>query len=116
MMHDIIYSSMDRDEVRMSEETERWMVALRTYMYENLYSNNKAKEEEKKVPFMLKNLYRYYEEQIGEMPDEYRRLIEEGEAPERAVCDYISGMTDSYALDLFVELFTPRRWSGSIQK
>ena len=116
MMHDIIYSSMDRDEVRMSEETERWMVALRTFMYENLYSNNKAKEEEKKVPFMLKNLYRYYEEQIGEMPDEYRRLIEEGEAPERAVCDYISGMTDSYALDLFVELFTPRRWSGSIQK
>jgi deoxyxylulose-5-phosphate synthase len=72
----------------------------------------RAKAEEKKVPFLLSNLYEYYEKHIDEMPSGYIRLIEEGDPVERVVCDYISGMTDSYALEKFVELFTPRRWFG----
>jgi dGTPase len=112
MMHDIIYHSIGQEEVRMSEETEGWLVELRSFMYENLYTDSRAKAEEKKVPFLLTNLYSYYERHIDEMPQEYIRLIEEGDPKERAVCDYISGMTDSFALEKFVELFTPRRWSG----
>ena len=112
MMHDIIYSSLDRDEIRMSEEVEEWMMSLRVFMFENLYTNSDAKTEEKRVPWLLTSLYRYYEEHIDEMPSEYVRLIRDGEPPERVVCDYISGMTDPYAVDKFQELFIPRRWPG----
>ena len=112
MMNDIIYSSLDRAEIRMSPKTESYMMALREFMFESLYTNSEAKTEEKRVPYLLTSLYRYYEGHIDEMPAEYTRLIREGETEDRTVCDFISGMTDPYALELFTELFIPRRWPG----
>ena len=112
MMNDIIYNSLDQGEIRMSGRTESGMMALREYMYENLYTNSEAKTEEKRVPYLLTSLYRYYQEHIDEMPSEYVRLIREGETEDRTVCDFISGMTDPYALERFTELFIPRRWPG----
>lgn len=110
MMHDLIFSSMDHDRIRMSEETESVMMSLRSYMFENLYTNSDAKKEEKRVPFLLTSLYRYYKQNTEEMPDEYIRLIREGEPEDRVVCDYISGMTDHYAMKKFMDLFIPRPW------
>ena len=112
LMHDLIYHSMDRNEICMSQETEALMLSLRSFMFENLYTNSAAKKEEKRVPFLLTSLYGYYEQHIGDMPPEYTRLIEEGEPPERVVSDYISGMTDPYAVEKFEELFIPQRWPG----
>ena len=112
MMNDIIYSSLDRAEIRMSPKTESYMMALREFMFESLYTNSEAKTEEKRVPYLLTSLYRYYEGHIDEMPAEYTRLIREGETEDRTVCDFISGMTDPYALERFTELFIPRRWPG----
>ncbi len=110
LMHDIIYSSIGQDSVRMSESVQTEMVGLREFMYESLYTNSEAKAEEKKVPYLLTSLYQYYEKHLDKMPEEYRRLIKEGEPEQRAVCDFISGMTDQYAMQKFVELFIPLRW------
>lgn len=112
MMHDIIYNSLDRDRICMSERVEGLMVSLRQFMFENLYTNSAAKIEEKRVPFLLTSLYRHYKDAIEEMPSEYTRLIEEGESVERVICDYISGMTDIYAVEKFQEIFIPQRWPG----
>jgi dGTPase len=47
------------------------------------------------------------------LPEEYRYLMEKDNASkERAVCDYIAGMSDSYAIDRFVELFVPKAWKA----
>ena len=46
------------------------------------------------------------------MPELYRRLAAEGEPVERCVCDFISGMTDRYAIETYEELFVPRVWRG----
>ena len=44
-------------------------------------------------------------------PQEYLFLMEErGEKKSRVVCDYIAGMSDIYAIDLFEDLFVPQRW------
>ena len=43
------------------------------------------------------------------MPDEYRSIMKLSDA-DRAVCDYISGMSDEYAVDLYTELFVPKFW------
>ena len=37
--------------------------------------------------------------------------IADDEGPQRAVCDYVSGMTDSYALEVYSELFIPAAWT-----
>ena len=43
------------------------------------------------------------------MPEEYRNIMQESDA-DQAVCDYISGMSDGYAVDLYTELFVPKFW------
>ena len=110
LINDIIYQSIDSDEIRMSPDIQKEMEDLRHFMYENLYTDSIAKIEEKKVPVLLKILYQYYEQQIDEMPDEYVQLIRNGEAEPRVVCDYIAGMTDPYAVQKFEELFIPKSW------
>lgn len=110
LINDIIYQSIDSDEIHMSPDIQKEMEDLRRFMYENLYTDSIAKIEEKKVPVLLKILYQYYEQHISEMPDEYVQLIGNGEAEPRVVCDYISGMTDPYAVQKFEELFIPKSW------
>ena len=110
LINDIIYQSIDSDEIHMSPDIKKEMEDLRHFMYENLYTDSIAKIEEKKVPVLLKILYQYYEQHIDEMPDEYVQLISNGEAEPRVVCDYISGMTDPYAVQKFEELFIPKSW------
>ncbi len=39
-------------------------------------------------------------------------MMAEGETKERVVCDYIAGMSDSYAIDQFEELFVPKAWKA----
>ena len=43
------------------------------------------------------------------MPELYQRISEKTDV-DRAVCDYISGMSDRYAVDLYMELFVPKSW------
>lgn len=110
LINDIIYHSIGSDEIRMSDEIRSEMVDLRRFMYETLYTDSVAKLEERKVPGLLKLLYQYYEQHIDEMPEEYVQLIAAGEQEQRVVCDYISGMTDPYAVQKFEELFVPKSW------
>ncbi len=111
MIHDVIVQSMDRPEIRMSPDMETAMNGLRRWMFENVYSGSAAKTEEKKAQQLVGILYRYYIDHESELPEEYRRLISErGEKKTRVVCDYIAGMSDSYAIDRFEELFVPKAW------
>ena len=111
MIHDVIIQSMDRPEIRMSPDMEKAMAGLRVWMFENVYSGSAAKSEEKKAQQLVETLYRYYIDHEEELPKEYRRLMREcGEKKSRVVCDYIAGMSDSYAIDRFEELFVPKAW------
>ena len=111
MIHDIIYNSLDRPEIVMSPEVDKAMKALRQWMFENVYKNPAAKSEEGKARQLLVRLYEYYLEHVELLPEEYRMLMEKrGESKERVVCDYIAGMSDSYAIDQFEELFVPKAW------
>ena len=96
----------------MSPSIAEAMQDLRKFMFENLYTNTAAKGEEIKAELMVRELYGYYVVSPDRMPADYYRMIEEkGEAPERVVCDYISGMTDQYSMMKFREIFIPQSWS-----
>ncbi len=110
-IHDIITSSQEIDDIRMSDEIGQAMMELRAFMFENVYQNPKAKGEEVKAERLVENLYEYYFRNYSEMPDEYLMLMEErGESRERIVCDYISSMSDRFAIAVFNDLYMPDSW------
>ena len=113
LIRDIIRQSEDRDHICMSPEVEEAMHELRKWMFENVYTNPRAKSEEGKAQSMLTMLWDYYLEHTEEMPAEYLELMETRNEPKtRVVCDYIAGMTDIYAINKFTELFVPVTWKG----
>lgn len=113
MIHDIIENSLGRPEIVMSPSMEKAMKELRAWMFAHVYSGSVAKEEEGKAQRMLKFLYEYYMKETDALPREYLELMERrGEKKERMVCDYIAGMSDRYAIDMFEELFVPQSWKA----
>ncbi len=110
-IHDIVSASTGKDHIEMSEEIGGAMFELRRFMFQNLYTNPAAKGEEEKAVRMLKELYAYYRSNPDRMAPEYVRMVEtENEDIDRAVCDYISGMTDQYSIATFSRIFVPKAW------
>ena len=111
MVHDVIINSMDRPEISMSPPVDRAMRELRGFMFENVYLNPKAKGEEDKAVHMIEQLFDFYVKHLDLLPQQYLdAMTEAGSSRERVVCDYIAGMTDSYAVKKFEEFFVPESW------
>ncbi|MBM6855387.1 deoxyguanosinetriphosphate triphosphohydrolase [Mediterraneibacter glycyrrhizinilyticus] len=111
MVHDVIINSMDRPEISMSPPVDRAMRELRGFMFENVYLNPKAKGEEDKAVHMIEQLFDFYVKHLDLLPRQYLdAMTEAGSTRERVVCDYIAGMTDSYAVKKFEEFFVPESW------
>ena len=110
LIHDVITNSMNQPSIRMSDEIGQAMADLRKYMFVNVYQNPQAKGEESKAVQMVEKLYLYYEDRIELLPEHNRKRIELGDSEEQAVCDYIAGMTDTYAVKKFEDIFVPKAW------
>lgn len=111
MVHDVIINSMDRPKICMSEPVDKAMHDLRRFMFENVYLNPKAKGEEDKAVHMIEQLFDYYVKYPELLPEQYLDSMSDPDnTRERIVCDYISGMTDSYAVKKFEEFFVPESW------
>ena len=110
LIHDIIIHSMGKDDIIMSTETREAMGELRVFMFQNVYKNPVAKGEEVKAKIMLEQMFHFYMEHIEQLPAKLLKMLEEGEDKGRVVCDYISGMTDQYAITKFKENFMPQAW------
>ena len=91
-----------------AEENEAFL-ALRDFMYATVYVDKTAKAEEQKVDKVIGELYEYYLAHVDQMSNFYVQLAYQ-ENPERAVTDYISGMSDEFAIRTFEDVFVPRKW------
>ena len=107
MVLDVIENSTDK--IRMSSDTYELFCDLHDFMFTAVYTNPVCKGEERKAVDMLTKIYGYYIDHVEEMPEEYVRIAGE-DGDERAVCDYIAGMSDTYALKVFNHLFVPMFW------
>jgi dGTPase len=105
----IIKESTDKPEIAMEAEVEQAMNALHTFLFERVYHNPIAKAEEAKAQEMLMRLYEHYIAHPDLMPELYRNNTER-DGLERSVCDFISGMTDRYAIEMHNNLFVPKVW------
>ena len=109
LIHDLIRQSRGKDQIALSARMEQDLRDLRSFMFEHVYRSPEAKGEEYKAVSLLQSLYTYYIDHYDQMSAEYVNLIRErGESKERVVCDYISGMTDQYAIRRYLDLFIPK--------
>lgn len=95
--------------IGMDSDIENAQNILHDFMFEHVYYNPIAKSEEEKAQNLLIKLYKYYIDNINKMPENYIDIADKFDE-HRAVCDYISGMSDGYAIDLYKELFVPKEW------
>ncbi len=111
LIHDIIITSQDQNEIHMSDAVQEAMDELRQFMFDHVYTNPVAKGEENKAKELLERLFMYYMEHVEELGHTQQAMLEEGEPLDRVVCDYIAGMTDQYAVAKFNEIFVPKQWT-----
>lgn len=98
------------DTIAMDPAVEPYFWELHSYMYDYLYLNSKAKVEESKVDGMISRIVEHFIQNPDKLPEEFA-LIRERDGTARAVCDYVAGMTDNFALEMYHELYIPRGWS-----
>ena len=107
---DVIQASRGQDEIKQSDACGEAMAKLRDFMFEAVYYNPLAKGEESKAQDMIARLFEHYQKHPDELPPDYQDIrLREG--IDRAVCDYIAGMTDHYAVAKYNEAFVPLAWA-----
>jgi len=98
------------NDVKMDKDVETASENLRTFMFQRVYYSSTAKREEEKAERMLTEMYNYFKEHIDILPKTYVALLDKYPR-EQVVCDYISSMTDRYAIYTFNSIFVPKGWT-----
>lgn len=111
MVSSLIRCSTERPEIAMEPSVEEATMKLRDFLYDSVYYNPIAKSQETKSQQLLVRLFEHFAKHPEKMPPLYRNNIEQ-ESVERCVCDFLSGMTDRYAIETFRELYVPQVWRG----
>ena len=111
MVTDLIKNSDGREEISQSPQFREELNKLRTFMFSHVYKSGRVKREEDlaKVEVVISSLYNYFLRDPSKLPDDLRQVAEEDGVNE-AVKDYIAGMTDRFALNIYTELFVPKSW------
>ncbi len=97
------------DDIRLDPEINAAFDELHELMFGLVYTNPVCKSEETKAIGLIQKLYGHFSSNPEKMPQMYIDIAND-EGVERAACDYIAGMTDGYALNVFSELFIPKGW------
>ena len=110
LVKDAVEASRGQDAIRQSPEVGEAMAALKDFMFASVYTNPLAKGEEGKAQELLLRLFEHYQKNPDELPADFQAIRQE-EGVDRAVCDYIAGMTDPFAVEKYKELFIPMGWT-----
>jgi len=108
LVHSVAENSQNGT-IRMDPDIQAAFDKLYDFMYEHVYLNPFAKAEEKKVPYLIGTLYQHLKSPEN-LPEDMNRIAEQ-DGIERAACDYIAGMTDHFAIQLFQNIFVPKSWN-----
>lgn len=110
-VRDVIAASDGQPEIRMSPEMWTALHELRAFLFQRVYIGSRAKADEEKAKRMLAALYRYFREHPGELPDGETPASRTETETAQAVCDYVAGMTDRYAIATYSRIFVPAPWA-----
>ena len=110
LVADVVTASQGKAEICQSPACGSAMTRLRAFMFEAVYRNPRAKGEESKAQDLIARLFEYYQKDPDKLPPDYQD-IRMREGVDRAVCDYIAGMTDKYAVEKYGQAFIPLAWA-----
>ena len=110
MVSDLIEHSTNSSSISMSPVIQNAMDALREFMFEKVYMDKWRRTQEEKCDHIIHTMFQYFCTHTNELPEEYL-VICFREGTERGVCDFLSGMTDRYAIRMFNQLFVPSGFS-----
>ncbi len=109
---DIVQTSMERSPLKtitFSPDIGSLALALRSFLYEKVYKSPPVASDFNKASKILQDLFDYFLADPSRL-EGVKRRCPANEPYERCVCDFIAGMTDPYALQLYQEIFLPRPW------
>ena len=112
-IHDLVSTSYGKNDILMSEPVAKAMQQLREFMFERVYRNPEAKSQEGKAEMLIQTLYSYFRHHLELLPKDLQELLKKGEPEERIVCDYISAMTDRFAIAKYEEIYIPKSWPNT---
>ncbi|MBQ3046584.1 MAG: deoxyguanosinetriphosphate triphosphohydrolase [Clostridia bacterium] len=109
MLSSIFRKSYGKNTVEMEKEYADATMELRTFLFENVYGDDTFRNEEARADRMISALYEYYQQNKDKLPEFYIGRLE-CDNLDTVLCDYISGMSDMYAVKTFSEIFIPKNW------
>lgn len=109
MVKDIILTSIEKSPVTMSIPVRNATQELRKFLFETVYFGKYQHIEREKAKRLIKELYQFFLENLNILEKEYRINFSHQDA-DLIVCDFISGMTDRYAIAIYRKYFIPFSW------
>ncbi len=110
MITSIYKNSVGKKDVVLGEKEMQALENLRSFMFENVYITELTKIEEERANRMLSGMFDYFTKNKDKLPSFYKGLLENN-STEQVICDYLSSMTDKFAVALFNYLYVPRAWA-----
>ncbi len=111
LVRSCVSASSQAGDIVMDEQVWDALMELRAFLFDRVYTRSDAKGEEPKANRLVQWLYTYYSEHPDRIPAEYR--TQEADPLEVRVADFISGMTDRYAVRTFQGLTVPKNWADT---
>ena len=111
MVKSLIDASSDLNEITMDPGIYEAMSDLRAFMFQRVYFNPTVKSEDGKVERLIRDLYAYFMENHDAIPEAHVAFSKTHDmTSDDMVTDYIAGMTDRFATNVWKELFVPKDW------
>ena len=110
LISDIAKGGIFGGKITLSPKIQDSFDCLRDFLFKRVYADNIAKDEEIKANKIISTLYFHFVAHPEDLPDDEKKKLD-SEAVDRIVCDYIAGMSDSYAINEFSRLFIPKAWN-----
>ena len=109
MLKSIYNASNGKNTVEMEDDVHNATMQLRSFLFERVSGDKTFRDEEERAKRMLTALYEYFMSHPDKMPEFYVKRMEIDDK-HTVLCDYISGMSDMYAVNTFTEIFIPKNW------
>ncbi len=103
LVKDLVFNSYQKNHLEMSEEVLNALIGIRNFMYSEVYPRINGGEEGKKAQQVIEFLYLHLLKNPQDITSEFFRGLYE-ENPEAAVKDYVAGMSDRFALNLYEKI------------
>ncbi len=111
MVVSIVRAAENSSEITMEPDIHEATMDLRTFLFAKVYRSGTVIAEEERAKALIVRLFEYFVRHEEKMPEAFLENAA-GESVERRVTDFISGMTDRHAINLFKQLFIPSTWNG----